>query len=90
MSSKVDPKVGMRWTGHRGDLEAVSQKLPSPARQRGLKAPRSQTAPLTCEAEPQHSQGGGHTHTRAARSTQHLLTRQLTAGLSVMEGCPCL
>ena len=38
MSSKVDPKVGMMWTGHRGDLEAVSQKLPSPARQRGLKA----------------------------------------------------
>ena len=81
----------MRWTGHRGDSEAVSQNRPGPTRQRGLVGTsRPQTVPLTCEAEPQHSQCGGHTHTRAARSTQHLPVRQLTAGLSVMEGCPCL
>lgn len=87
----------MRWTGQRGDWEEVSQNLPSPARQRGLvgmvpssPTSRPHSAPLTCEAEPQHSQGSGHTHTRAARSTQHLPVRQLTAGLSVVEGCPCL
>ena len=62
----------------------------SPCQAAAAPSSRPQTAPLTCEAEPQHSQGGGHTHTRAARSTQHLLARQLAAGLSVMEGCLCL
>lgn len=52
------------------------------------------SAPLTCDADPQHCQGCGqmhtHTHTRAGPATQHLPERQLTAGLSVVEGCPCL
>lgn len=46
--------------------------------------------PLTCKAEAQHSQGCAHmhTHARADGSVQHLPVRQLTAGLSVVEGCP--
>lgn len=44
------------------------------------------TALLTCEAEAQHSQGGGHTHTCARAA--HLPLRQLTAGVSAANGCP--
>lgn len=47
---------------------------------------------VTCEAEAQQAQGCTHTHipAGAAGSTQHLPVRQLTAGLSTVEGWPGL
>lgn len=91
------------WPGHRGDWEAIR---PNPPQTEAWQEPwwgwapsphpsSPHTAPLTCDAEPQHCQGCGQTHTGthtcAGPTTQHLPERQqLTAGLSVVEGCPCL
>lgn len=79
-------KIGRRFAQ---TLHPCCTRVPAAEPGRGVRpSPTASphTALLTCEAEAQHSQGGGHTHTRARAA--HLPLRQLTAGFSAAKGCP--